>query len=208
MSQLGFEFADSVVVAGVDEVGRGPLCGDVVTAAVILDPSHPIQGLNDSKKLSEKKRDLLYAEICEKAVAWSIGRATVDEIDQLNILQATMLAMQRAVQGLSVTPTLVLVDGNRCPSLPMRAEAIIKGDGLIAEISAASVLAKVVRDREMQSADLLYPGYGIAGHKGYPSPVHLEALSRLGATAIHRKTFGPVRKILESMDLVGGSTVA
>jgi ribonuclease HII len=208
MSQLGFEFAGSVVVAGVDEVGRGPLCGDVVTAAVILDPSRPIQGLNDSKKLSEKKRDLLYAEICEKAVAWSIGRATVDEIDQLNILQATMLAMQRAVQGLSVTPTLVLIDGNRCPSLPMRAEAIIKGDGLIAEISAASVLAKVVRDREMQSADLLYPGYGIAGHKGYPSPVHLEALSRLGATPIHRKTFGPVRKILESMDLVGGSTVA
>ncbi|MBF6043508.1 ribonuclease HII [Pseudomonas sp. ChxA] len=208
MSQFSFEFAGSEVVAGVDEVGRGPLCGDVVTAAVILDPSRPIQGLNDSKKLSEKKRDLLYDEICEKALAWSIGRASVEEIDQLNILQATMLAMQRAVYGLNVTPTLVLIDGNRCPILPMRAEAIIKGDGLIAEISAASVLAKVVRDREMQSADLLYPGYGLAGHKGYPSPEHLEALTRLGVTPIHRKTFAPVRKILASLNYVGGSAVS
>lgn len=204
MSQFGLEFAGSEVVAGVDEVGRGPLCGDVVTAAVILDPSRPIEGLNDSKKLTEKKRDLLYDEICEKALAWSIGRASVEEIDQLNILQATMLAMQRAVQGLRLTPTLVLIDGNRCPTLPMRAEAIIKGDGLIAEISAASVLAKVVRDREMHEADILYPGYGLAGHKGYPSPVHLEALTRLGVTPIHRKTFAPVRKILESLDLFGG----
>lgn len=208
MSQFSFEFAGSEVVAGVDEVGRGPLCGDVVTAAVILDPSRPIQGLNDSKKLSEKKRDLLYDEICEKALAWSIGRASVEEIDQLNILQATMLAMQRAVYGLNVTPTLVLIDGNRCPILPMRAEAIIKGDGLIAEISAASVLAKVVRDREMQSADLLYPGYGLAGHKGYPSPEHLEALTRLGVTPIHRKTFAPVRKILARLNYVGGSAVS
>lgn len=200
---FGFEFTGGNVVAGVDEVGRGPLCGDVVTAAVILDPSRPIQGLNDSKKLNEKKRDLLYGEICEKALAWAIGRASVAEIDRLNILQATMLAMQRAVQGLSVTPTLVLIDGNRCPSLPMRAEAIVKGDGLIAEISAASVLAKVVRDREMQSADLLYPGYGLAGHKGYPCPVHLEALARLGITPIHRRTFAPVRKILEDLDLFG-----
>ena len=208
MSQFSFEFAGSEVVAGVDEVGRGPLCGDVVTAAVILDPSRPIQGLNDSKKLSEKKRDLLYDEICEKALAWSIGRASVEEIGQLNILQATMLAMQRAVYGLNVTPTLVLIDGNRCPILPMRAEAIIKGDGLIAEISAASVLAKVVRDREMQSADLLYPGYGLAGHKGYPSPEHLEALTRLGVTPIHRKTFAPVRKILASLNYVGGSAVS
>ncbi|WP_439126302.1 MAG: ribonuclease HII (plasmid) [Pseudomonas rhizophila] len=207
MSQCGFEFAGSEVVAGVDEVGRGPLCGDVVTAAVILDPSRPIQGLNDSKKLNEKKRDRLYDEICEKALAWSIGRASVEEIDQLNILQATMLAMQRAVHGLNITPTLVLIDGNRCPILPMRAEAIIKGDGLIAEISAASVLAKVVRDREMQSADLLYPGYGLAEHKGYPSPIHLEALARLGVTPIHRKTFAPVRKILESLNFVGGRAV-
>lgn len=205
MSQVDFQFDAREIIAGVDEVGRGPLCGDVVTAAVILDPSRPISGLNDSKKLSDRKRELLFEEICEKALAWSVARASVQEIDELNILQATMLAMQRAVRGLAIQPTLALIDGNRCPILPMRSEAIIKGDGLIQEISAASILAKVVRDREMAAADLEYPGYGLAGHKGYPSPVHLEALARLGVTPIHRRSYAPVRRILEGLTLLPGS---
>lgn len=200
MSQTGYEYAADEIVAGVDEVGRGPLCGDVVTAAVILDPARPIAGLNDSKKLSDKKRELLFDEICEKALAWSIGRASVQEIDEVNILNATLLAMQRAVEGLAIVPTLALIDGNRCPVLPMRAEAIIKGDGLISEISAASILAKVIRDREMVEAEALYPGYGFAGHKGYPSAVHLEALGRLGVTPIHRRTYAPVKRILDSVE--------
>ena len=188
------------VIAGVDEVGRGPLCGPVVTAAVILDPARPIEGLNDSKKLSERKRDALFDEIKEKALAWCIARAEVEEIDQLNILHATMLAMQRAVQGLSVKPTLAMIDGNRCPKLPCRAEAVIKGDGKIPEISAASILAKVSRDREMAEMEKLYPGYGIAGHKGYPTRVHMEALKKLGATPIHRRSFRPVREVIELAD--------
>ena len=187
-------------VCGVDEVGRGPLCGPVVTAAVILDPQRPIEGLNDSKKLSEKKRDALFDEIKGKALAWCIARADVEEIDELNILHATMLAMQRAVAGLGVQPDLALIDGNRCPQLSCRAEAVIKGDGKVPEISAASILAKVARDREMAEMEKLYPGYGIAVHKGYPTKVHMEALKKLGATPIHRRSFKPVREVLEAAE--------
>ncbi len=190
------------LVCGVDEVGRGPLCGPVVTAAVILDPENPIDGLNDSKKLSEKKRDLLFDEIKAKALSWSIGRAEVEEIDELNILHATMLAMQRAVAGLSVKPELALIDGNRCPELPCRAEAVIKGDGRVPEIGAASILAKVTRDREMAELEKMYPGYGMGGHKGYPTKVHMDALKKLGATPIHRRSFKPVREALEASEAV------
>ena len=197
--QLGLDFAlVEALVAGVDEVGRGPLCGPVVTAAVILDPAAPILGLNDSKKLTEARREALFDEICEKSLAWCIARAEVAEIDQLNILQATMLAMQRAVAGLSVTPRLALIDGNRCPPLQVPSAAVIKGDSKVPAIAAASILAKVSRDREMRELDRLYPGYGIAGHKGYPTPEHLEALQRLGPVAIHRRSFAPVRRLLKA----------
>ena len=189
--------AGEELIAGVDEVGRGPLCGAVVTAAVILDPARPIEGLNDSKKLTEARREGLFPLIQERALAWCIARAEVEEIDRLNILHATMLAMQRAVAGLQVRPDLVLVDGNRCPALPMRSEPVIKGDSRVPAIAAASILAKVARDREMLELDRQYPGYGIAGHKGYPTPVHLAALRELGATPIHRRSFAPVRKALE-----------
>ena len=185
------------IIAGVDEVGRGPLAGPVVTAAVILDPNNPIDGLNDSKKLSAKKREALAIEIMDKALAYSYGRAEIDEIDDINILHATMLAMQRAVAGLSVKPTLVLVDGNRAPDFSIPAEAIIKGDGKIAEISAASIIAKVLRDNEMCEMDRLYPGYGFSGHKGYPTKAHLSALESLGICPIHRRSFAPVRKQLK-----------
>ncbi|TKB49756.1 ribonuclease HII [Ferrimonas sediminicola] len=185
------------LIAGVDEVGRGPLVGDVVTAAVILDPANPIEGLRDSKKLSEKRREALFIEIQEKALAWHLGRASVEEIDRLNILHATMLAMQRAVAGLTLTPTLVRVDGNRCPDFGgLTAEALVKGDDKEPAISAASILAKVVRDREMKELDRLYPGYGFAGHKGYPTPAHLETLAAQGATPHHRTSFKPVRRAL------------
>ncbi|QYK06420.1 ribonuclease HII [Shewanella zhangzhouensis] len=185
-------------VAGVDEVGRGPLVGDVVTAAVILDPSKPITGLNDSKKLSEKKRDALYLEIMDKALAVSVGRASPREIDELNILHATMLAMQRAVAGLAIVPESVLVDGNRTPDFGLPAHAVVKGDGLIAAISAASVIAKVTRDREMEELDARYPQYGFAGHKGYPTKAHFEALSAHGVLPEHRRSFRPVREWLEA----------
>ncbi len=195
--QLGLDFAlVEQLVAGVDEVGRGPLCGPVVTAAVILDPLRPIHGLNDSKKLSEARREALYEEICAKALAWCIARAEVEEIDRLNILGATMLAMQRAVEGLAVMPKLALIDGNRCPKLAGPSAPVIGGDAQVPAIAAASILAKVSRDREMQALDLIYPGYGIAAHKGYPTPVHLEALQRLGPTPIHRRSFAPVRQLL------------
>ena len=197
-SGLDFTLVEALV-AGVDEVGRGPLCGAVVTAAVILDPTRPILGLKDSKKLSAARRDQLFDEICEKSVAWCIARAEVEEIDQLNILHATMLAMQRAVAGLSVTPRLALIDGNRCPQLDVPSESVVKGDTKVPAIAAASILAKVSRDREMQAIDRQYPGYGIAGHKGYPTPLHLEALQRLGPTPIHRRSFAPVRKLLEQL---------
>ncbi|ABL99360.1 ribonuclease HII [Shewanella amazonensis] len=185
-------------VAGVDEVGRGPLVGDVVTAAVILDPNKPIAGLNDSKKLTEKKRDALYLEIMDKALAVSVGRASPTEIDELNILHATMLAMQRAVAGLTIVPESVLVDGNRTPDFGVPAHAVVKGDGLIAAISAASVIAKVTRDREMGELDARYPQYGFAGHKGYPTKAHFEAISAHGVLAEHRRSFRPVREWLEA----------
>ncbi|AIW14868.1 ribonuclease HII [Vibrio tubiashii] len=183
-------------IAGVDEVGRGPLVGDVVTAAVILDPSNPIEGLNDSKKLSEKKRLALLPEIKQKALAWSVGRCSPEEIDELNILQATMVAMQRAVAGLEVQPDLVLIDGNRCPQLPMQSQAVVKGDLRVAEISAASIIAKVVRDQEMEELDKLHPEFGFAKHKGYPTKAHFEAIERHGVIEQHRKSFKPVKRAL------------
>ncbi|RDE18525.1 ribonuclease HII [Motiliproteus coralliicola] len=186
-----------VLLAGVDEVGRGPLCGDVVTAAVILDPSRPIEGLADSKRLTDKRRAGLFDQIREQALAWAVARANVEEIDQLNILHATMLAMQRAVDRLDPVPEFVLIDGNRCPNLTMPSEAVVKGDSRVAAISAASILAKVTRDREMESLDQLYPDYGFAKHKGYPTAQHLEALERLGPTPFHRRSFGPVKRLLQ-----------
>ncbi len=193
---MEFIYPHAHLVAGVDEVGRGPLVGAVVTAAVILDPTKPIIGLADSKKLSEKRRNALYDEIIEKALAWSLGRAEPEEIDQLNILHATMLAMQRAVAGLAITPEYVLIDGNRCPALPMPSLAVVKGDSRVAEISAASILAKVTRDREMATLDLSFPQYGFAQHKGYPTAFHLEKLAEHGATEHHRRSFAPVRRAL------------
>ena len=199
--QIGLDFnLVEDLVAGVDEVGRGPLCGAVVTAAVILDPARPIAGLNDSKKRTEARREKLYDEICEKALSWCIARAEVEEIDELNILHATLLAMQRAVEGLSITPKLAMIDGNRCPTLAMPAEALVTGDSKVPAIAAASILAKVSRDREMAAFELQYPGYGIGGHKGYPTAVHLEALERLGPTPIHRRSFGPVRRAYEARE--------
>ncbi|KAB7693807.1 MAG: ribonuclease HII [Plesiomonas shigelloides] len=191
-----FVYPDAGLIAGVDEVGRGPLVGAVVTAAVILDPARPIVGLADSKKLSEKKRLALFDEIKEKALAWSLGRAEPHEIDELNILHATMLAMQRAVAGLPITPEFVLIDGNRCPALPMPAQAVVKGDSKVAEISAASILAKVTRDREMAQLDAQYPQYGFAKHKGYPTADHLRLLAEHGAIAEHRRSFAPVKRAL------------
>jgi ribonuclease HII len=182
-----------VLLAGCDEVGRGPLAGDVVAAAVILDPNRPIIGLDDSKKLSEKKRELLFDEIKLKAISWCVARASVAEIDNINILQASLLAMTRAVQGLDIQPEHVLVDGNKLPRWHYNAEAVIKGDSRVAAISAASILAKVVRDREMLELDKRYPGYGFCDHKGYPTKVHMDALDRLGITPIHRKSYAPVR---------------
>lgn len=190
-------YPSGVLVAGVDEVGRGPLVGDVVTAAVILDPNHPIPGLADSKTISEKKREQLAPLIRERALAWAIGRCSAAEIDQLNILQATLLAMSRAVAGLAVPPGFVLIDGNRCPSLPMPAQAVVKGDSRVAEISAASILAKVERDLEMLALDAKYPQYGFARHKGYPTKEHLAALALHGALPAHRKSFKPVARALE-----------
>ena len=202
--QMGLDFSlvaqAHELVAGVDEVGRGPLCGAVVTAAVILDPNRPILGLNDSKKLTEARREKLYDEIWEKALSWHIARAEVEEIDELNILHATMLAMQRAVEGLHITPKMAMIDGNRCPKLTMPSEAVVKGDSKVPAIAAASILAKVSRDREMAAFELIYPGYGIGGHKGYPTPVHLEALARLGPTPIHRRSFASVRQAYEARE--------
>ncbi len=196
--QQSFDFSVTAqLVAGVDEVGRGPLAGPVVTAAVILDPNNPIEGLADSKAMSEKRRERLFDEIKQKALAWSLGRCEVEEIDELNILQATMVAMQRAVAGLSPQPEHALIDGNRCPQLPCSCEFVIKGDSKVAAISAASILAKVARDREMVELDAAYPGYGLAGHKGYPTKAHIEALWELGVTPIHRRSFAPVRKVLQ-----------
>ncbi len=185
------------LTAGVDEVGRGPLCGDVVAAAVILDPDQPIMGLNDSKKLTERRREALFDEIQTKALAFCISRASVEEIDRINILHASMLAMQRSVEGLAVQPEFVLVDGNRLPQWSYRAEAIVKGDSKVAAIAAASILAKVCRDREMKALDKRFPGYGLAGHKGYPTKQHMQAIAELGVTPIHRRSYAPVREALQ-----------
>jgi ribonuclease HII len=180
------------LLAGVDEVGRGPLVGAVVTSAVILNPNKPIQGLADSKKLTEAKRNQLYDEIVEKALCWSLGRAEAIEIDQINIYHATLLAMKRAIENLSQQPEFVLIDGNRCPDISLPCEAVVKGDSRVACISAASILAKVTRDREMQVLDSQYPEFGFAKHKGYPTKQHLQALNEYGVIPQHRKSFGPV----------------
>lgn len=185
-----------ILIAGVDEAGRGPLIGSVVTAAVILDPNNPIDGLNDSKKLSEKKRELLFVEIQQKALAWCIAEATHTEIDELNILHATMLAMTRAIEGLIVVPSLALIDGNRCPTTEIACQAIVGGDGLEQAIGAASILAKVTRDRQLQTLDALYPQFGLAKHKGYPTKAHMEAIVQHGVLPEHRRSYAPVKKAL------------
>ena len=190
---------DVQLLCGVDEVGRGPLVGAVVTAAVILDPARPIVGLTDSKKLSALKREALAEQIKQHALCWALGRAEPAEIDQLNILHATMLAMQRAVAALTIQPEWVMIDGNRCPELPMPATAVVKGDSLVPEISAASILAKVARDAEMAELDGRYPQFGFAAHKGYPTAQHLAAISEHGILAEHRRSFKPVRLIAEQM---------
>ncbi len=186
--------------AGVDEAGRGPLAGPVIAAAVILSDDCQLDGLTDSKKLTEARRETLAMAIREQAVAWALGRADVAEIDRLNILQASLLAMQRAVAALAVPPDRVLVDGNRCPELACPVEAIVKGDATVPAISAASILAKVARDREMRELDARYPQYQLARHKGYPTRVHLEALAEHGVSVIHRRSFGPVRRLLEAAE--------
>ena len=186
----------AVLIAGIDEAGRGPLAGPVTAAAVILDPARPIPGLDDSKRLSPARRALLEPEIQRFALAWCVASASVDEIDTLNILQATMLAMQRAVLGLRLKPGHVLVDGNRVPVLSMTSDAIVKGDSLVPAISAASILAKVTRDRWCAQVDVDYPQYGFAGHKGYGTAAHLAALQAHGACPLHRKTFAPVSAVL------------
>ncbi len=191
----------SILICGVDEAGRGPLCGPVVAAAVILDPARPIDGLCDSKKLTEKRREALAPLIRERALAWAIAEASVEEIDTLNILHASMLAMKRAVLALGAAPTRVLVDGNRCPDVPYPATAIVKGDATEPAISAASILAKTERDAQMRVLDQAYPHYGLAGHKGYPTPAHLAAIREHGVADFYRKTFGPVRAIWENPSL-------
>ncbi len=208
-----FEYPIAYCIAGVDEVGRGPLVGDVVTAAVILDPENPIEGLMDSKKLSDKKRQSLSVEIKAKAISWAIGRATPEEIDTLNILHATMLAMQRAVQELSVTPDYVLVDGNRCPIFMssngnIASQSVVKGDDRVSEISAASILAKVVRDDEMLALDELHPEYGFAKHKGYPTKAHLDKIVEHGVLDCYRASFKPVAKVIAMQGVLPTKIIA
>ncbi|ULX54217.1 ribonuclease HII [Cupriavidus taiwanensis] len=201
--QLGLDLAPAAGaiqrLCGVDEAGRGPLAGPVYAAAVVLDPKRPIRGLADSKILTAAKREALYEKICERALGWHIAFATVEEIDTINILHASMLAMQRAVQGLAasgVVPDLVQVDGNRCPQVAYPVEAIVKGDALVKAISAASILAKVARDRELMALHQRYPQYGFDSHVGYGTPQHLAALAEFGATPYHRRSFAPVREAL------------
>ena len=188
--------ASRVLAAGVDEAGRGPLAGPVVAAAVVMNPDRPIEGLADSKVLSPAARERLAVRIKQRALAWAVGQSSSHEIDRINILQATLLAMQRAVVLLPYTPQHVLVDGNRCPALPCPATAIIKGDSRVPEISAASIIAKVSRDREMLLWDALYPAYGFKSHKGYPTREHLQILDATGPCPCHRRSFAPVRKAL------------
>ena len=188
---------ETLLIAGVDEVGRGPLAGPVVAAAVILDNTKPINGLKDSKKLTHKKRIELSNEIKLKAIDWSIGRAEVDEIDHLNILQASLLAMKRAIESLSIKPEQVFIDGKFTPDTQYKSQAIIKGDSLVPAISAASIVAKVARDLEMIEFEETYPGYGFSSHKGYPTKQHIESLEKLGITKIHRRSFAPVARFIE-----------
>jgi len=195
-SQIGLVFDVPGLIAGVDEAGRGPLAGPVVAAAVILDDLKPIKGLNDSKQLTALARERLYIEIHAKALCFCIAQASVEEIDELNILQATMLAMRRAVEGLRLRPNKVLVDGNRLPTLKIAAEAVVKGDAKVKAISAASILAKVYRDQLCRELHLQHPQYGFDGHKGYPTPAHLAALKEHGACPHHRRSFAPVRALL------------
>lgn len=184
------------LVCGVDEAGRGPLAGPVVAAAVILDPAKPIAGLNDSKKLSAKRREALAIEIRAKALAWAVAEASIEEIDQINILQASLLAMQRAVESLNISPTHALIDGNCCPILPCSAEAIIGGDGKVASIAAASILAKTVRDAGMMLLHAAYPMYGFDRHMGYPTALHLAALQEHGVSQVHRRSYAPVARLI------------
>lgn len=196
-----YQRPDVQLICGVDEVGRGPLIGAVVTAAVILDPAHPLAGLTDSKKLSEKRRTELAQLIKQQALCWALGRAEPHEIDELNILHATMLAMRRAVAALQITPEWVLVDGNRTPDFGLPATAVVKGDLLVPEISAASILAKVARDEEMHALHQAYPQFGFADHKGYPTAAHLAAIAQHGVLPQHRRSFKPVRLVLEQQGL-------
>jgi ribonuclease HII len=196
-----YQRPDVQLICGVDEVGRGPLIGAVVTAAVILDPAHPVAGLTDSKKLSEKRRTELAQLIKQQALCWALGRAEPHEIDALNILHATMLAMRRAVAALQITPEWVLVDGNRTPDFGLPATALVKGDLLVPEISAASILAKVARDEEMHTLHQAYPQFGFADHKGYPTAAHLAAIAQHGVLPQHRRSFKPVRLVLEQQGL-------
>lgn len=189
------------LLAGVDEAGRGPLAGNVFAAAVILNPSRPIAGLADSKKLSEKKRDALFPLIIENALAYAIAYSSVAEIDEINILQASLLAMKRAVEALSVQPEFVVVDGNQLPKWHYNSQAIVKGDDKVAAIAAASILAKVSRDQELIALDKQYPGYGFAQNKAYPSKQHLDAIQRLGITPVHRRSYKPVKNYLEQQHL-------
>ena len=197
MKNMSFDFSPEADFAGIDEAGRGPLAGPVVAAAVVLDSVQPIVGLGDSKTLSEKKRQLLEREIKQKAKAWAIGVAEVDEIDRLNILQATFLAMRRAVEDLAFLPEFAYVDGHLCPELPCICEPVVKGDSLIPAISAASILAKEYRDRLMRAFDDDYPQYGFAQHKGYGTKAHRQALRKYGPTPLHRKSFEPVKSWVE-----------
>lgn len=191
-----FEECAGVLTAGVDEAGRGPLAGPVYAAAVILDPARPIDGVSDSKQLRARERERLAVLIRARALAWAVAHVDNLEIDRVNILNASLIAMVRAVESLHIAPQLVLVDGNRCPRLRCNVRAIVGGDARVAAIGAASILAKVARDEEMTRLDRAFPGYGFARHKGYPTPAHLEALHRLGASAIHRRSFAPVRRVL------------
>ena len=191
-----------MLIAGVDEAGRGPLVGDVVAAAVIMPADHGVADITDSKKLTHKKREYLFDLICERAIAWHIAAASPEEIDRINILQASLLAMQRAVLGLKIKPETVLVDGNKCPKIPHPVEAIIQGDSKVLEISAASILAKVYRDRQLVELDKIYPAYGFAQHKGYPTKDHMAALEKFGPIKEHRRSFAPVAKMLSLGALV------
>ncbi|MEE9559781.1 MAG: ribonuclease HII [Acidiferrobacterales bacterium] len=202
-----------MLVAGVDEAGRGPLAGPVVAAAVILDAKRPIAGLADSKVLAPARRQVLAQAIKQRALCWAVGRAEVADIDRLNILQASLLAMRRAVETLDIVPDLVLIDGNRAPSLACRVKTVIKGDATVPSVQAASILAKVARDAEMFTLDKAFPGYGFSRHKGYPTATHLLALAIFGVSPVHRRSFGPVRRLLERgqigswpRDVVGGSS--